>query len=366
MITTPSLWLRRHRRAVVVCAVAAIIAGLVLVWRGVVPRPAAAPPSPTVVPASTPTAGERGAYPRFARDNVFTRDVRDAPVDPESKAMIANLVGQITPHFGGVAALNAREYNPVLYVVDENTPRVTVQFNDCQKKGYRPTGLFDGAKQFVDVPIPPDAQVARGNDSTITLWSPSTDQLWEFWVMRKDAKGAWSACWGGRIDEVSANQGYFPDPYGVSASGLVTVGSMITLEEARARRIEHAMALALIAPATWNRWRYPAQRSDGTDPAPDAIPQGARLRLDPTLDVSTLGLTPLGEAVARAAQTYGFIVVDTAGAVSVMAESGLPEQANGGVDPWKEILGGTPTYAQLKGFPWSRLQVLDAPDETRQ
>ena len=182
--------------------------------------------------------------------------------------------------------------------------------------------------------------------------------------MKKEADGAWSACWGGRIDHVSSSRGYFPAPFGVSASGLVTVGSMITLAEARAGRIDHAMALALIAPARWDRWRFPAQRSDGTDPSADAIPQGARLRLDPSLDVTTLHLTPLGEAIARAAQKYGFIVVDTAGAVAVMAESGVPDEARTGTDPWPAILRGVPAYEQLRGFPWSKVEVLQGKETT--
>ncbi|MDO5712060.1 MAG: hypothetical protein Q4P32_10030 [Micrococcales bacterium] len=339
--------------------------GIALVVATLTGRPPRAPePGPAPPPKALPTAGQRGVYPRFAPDNVFGVDVAGQPVDPKSRAMIANLLAQITPHYGGIAALNTQEYNPVLHVVDATTPRVTVRFEDCQDKGYTPEGLFDGPKYFVDVPVPADAQVAKGTDSTITLWSPSTDQLWEFWVMKAQGQGGWSACWGGRIDHVSANRGYFPKPYGVSASGLVTVGSMITLEEARARRIDHAMGLALIAPARWDRWRFPAQRSDGTDPAPDAIPQGARLRLDPSVDVSALGLTPLGEAIARAAQKYGFIVVDTAAAVAVMAESGLPDKTRTGRDPWSAILGDVPTYEQLRGFPWARMQVLSAPDKS--
>lgn len=354
-------WTRPRVTAVIVLALISL-GLLVAALRGMRGDTGEPTPAPTAAPSATPTAGQRGVYPQFAPGNVFDVDVSDEPVDPNSAAMIQGLVGQITPHYGGIAALNAREYNPVLYVVDETTPRVTLTFDDCQDKGYTPDGLFDGPKYFVDVPVPTDAQVAKGDDSTITLWSPATDQLWEFWVMNRLPSGGWSACWGGRIDQVSANPGYFPSPYGVSASGLVTVGSMITLAEARARRIDHAMALALIAPARWDRWRYPAQRSDGTDSSPDAIPQGARLRLDPSIDVATLGLTPLGEAIARAAQKYGFIVVDTAAAVAVMAESGLPDRARTGSDPWTPILSGVPAYEQLKGFPWSRMQVLRAPD----
>ncbi|GAB47021.1 hypothetical protein [Mobilicoccus pelagius] len=314
-------------------------------------------PAPTASP--TPTAGQRGVYPSFGDDDVFSVDVRNAPVHPDSAAMNRNLRGQIDPNYGGVVGLNTTHYNPVLYVVDETTPRVRVEFDDCQKKGYTPTDLFDGRKQFVDVPVPADAQTSVGTDSTITLWSPSTDQLWEFWVMKRTKSGGWSACWGGRIDDVSSSPGYFPNPFGVSASGLVTTGSMITLKEAREGRIDHAMGMALLRPARWDRVWYPAQRSDGTDPSPHAIPEGARLRLDPAVDVESLDLTPLGKAVARAAQTYGFVVVDTAGAVAVMAESSLPEQKATGTDPWEEILGGVPHYKQLENFPWDRVQVVE-------
>ncbi|WP_312720224.1 hypothetical protein [Mobilicoccus sp.] len=310
-------------------------------------------------PAPLPTAGQVGAYPSFGQKDVFDVDVSTAPVHENSPAMIRNLRSQIEPHYGGIAGLNITQYNPVLYVVDSTTPRVRVEFDDCQHKGHTPPGLFDGRKQFVDVPVPADAETSVGGDSTITLWSPSTDQLWEFWVMKKTGSGGWSACWGGRIDDVSRSPGYFEAPFGVSASGLVTTGSMITVEEARAGRIDHAIGMALIAPAQWDRFWYPAQRSDGTDASPNAVPEGARLRLDPDVDVDSLDLTPLGKAVARAAQKYGFIVVDTAGSVAVMAESGQPWKQRTGTDPWPEILGGVPPYKQLENFPWDRVQVID-------
>ncbi|MEB0161112.1 hypothetical protein, partial [Pseudomonas sp. AH2 (2023)] len=69
---------------------------------------------------------------------------------------------------------------------------------------------------------------------------------------------------------------------------------------------------------------YPAQRSDGSlrPGTPNAIAEGQRFRLDPSLDVDSLKLTPLGKMVAKAAQKYGFIVVDKGGAVGVGVESG--------------------------------------------
>jgi hypothetical protein len=62
--------------------------------------------------------------------------------------------------------------------------------------------------------------------------------------------------------------------------------------------------------------------------------------------------------IARAAQQYGFIVVDKAGAVAVIAESGAPEQAATGQDPWAPLMGGTPDYQVMTDFPWESLQAL--------
>ncbi len=136
-------------------------------------------------------------------------------------------------------------------------------------------------------------------------------------------------------------------------------GTMITLAEARAGRINHAVYL-VVPTVRADSWSYPAQRTDGNSTNADAVMEGQRLRLDPSLDVAKLGLTPFGAMVARAAQQYGFIVVDKAGAVGVVTESGLPTKVLTGTDPWPGLLqlGTYDQYRLLAGFPWNRLQAL--------
>lgn len=328
-----------------------VIGVVILLWQGR-EEPQPTPPSPT--PTESPIS-----RPEFAPENVFELRVDDAAVDPRSDAMVDHLQGQIEPHYSGIAALNVDEFHQSMWVAEPSTPRTTVRFDDCQDKGHVPDGLHNNEKQFVDVPIPQDARPAAGTDSTLSVYSPSEDRLWEFWIASQDAQGRWSACWGGRLDDVSQQKGYFENPFGAAATGLVTVGSMVTVEEARNREIDHAMGLALLAPASFEEFRYPAQRSDGYSDDPAAIPEGARLRLDPEVDVDSLDLTPLAAAIARAAQTYGFIVVDKADAVAVIAESGHQQELRTGTDPWKEILDDVPPHEQLRNFPWDRMQVLD-------
>jgi hypothetical protein len=301
----------------------------------------------------SPPAG----YP-FGATSVWRADVGAAPVAKNSRAVVRYLADTVEDVYGGIAAFNVRRYNNNLYVVPPGTPAVDVAFDDCQDKGYVPSGLTGPGGQFTAVPVPTGAVPAAGGDSTMSIYSPESDQLWEFWRIHQSPDGQWSACWGGRIDSVSENPGFFPDGFGASASGLATTGGTVSLADVRSGEINHALALVVTHPAIYKRVSWPAQRSDGWDPHPDAVPEGTRLRLDPSVDIDELRLTPVAEMVARAAQQYGFIVTDKGGAVAVTADGGAAEQATTGVDPWEAILGDVPTYEVMKNFPWEHLQAL--------
>jgi hypothetical protein len=272
--------------------------------------------------------------------------------------MVAYLAKNIAGEYGGMAALNVHRYTNNLYVAAPDTPLTDVSFDDCQHKGYLPAGLLGPGGQFTAVPIPAGAVPAAGTDSTITIYSPSSDRLWEFWRIQQSSAGGWSACWGGRMEDVSHSPGFFLHGYGASASGLATTGGTVSLADVRSGAIHHALALALTNPAVYTRVSWPAQRSDGWDKHPDALPEGTRLRLDPSVDVAALKLTPVGAMIAEAAQTYGFILTDKSGGAALVGEGGAAEQAATGTDPWDSLLRGVPDYEVLKNFPWHHLQVL--------
>lgn len=322
--------------------------------------PAAAPrPAPAATgPSTLAAAGSPAEGYLFGAHSVWRTDVSQAPTAPNSAGMVDLLVSTVTDRYGGVAAFNAHSYGVGYYVAAPGAPTVDVAFHDCQGKGHVPEGLLGPGGQFEDVPIPAGAVPADGTDGTLAVYSPQTDTLWEFWVARQDARGDWQACWGGRMEGVAASLGFFSDNFGVSASGLSVAGGMISLADVRAGSIAHAMSLHIPGPAAYPQLSWPAQRTDGNNHHPDALPEGTRLRLDPSIDVASLGLHPVAAIVAEAAQRYGFIVVDQAGAVAVVTESGAAEQAATGVDPWDALLGGTPDYLVMQDFPWDRLQVL--------
>src|SRR5262245_24712797 len=85
--------------------------------------------------------------------------------------------------------------------------------------------------------------------------------------------------------------------------------------------IPHALAMN-IPDARARVYSLPAQRTDGGSTAANAIPEGARFRLDPNLNVDSLNLPPVTRAMAVAAQRYGIIVRDvTHHAISFFAEN---------------------------------------------
>lgn len=296
-------------------------------------------------------------YP-FANTSIFRRDLTTAPVDPQSSPMVNHLVQQITTKYNGVAAVNTREYSNSVAVASASDPKVNVAFDDCQGKGAVPEEVDPNraGSAFHQVPLPASASPSPGGDQQLSIWDPEQDKLWEFWKAERSGGGL-KACWGGRIDDVSKSEGTFEGYTGATASGTAFMGQAVSAEEAAAaiesnRGINHIMYLALTDPASWDNVVWPAKRSDGHSTDPNAIPEGARLRLDPSVDVDALDITPFAKAVAKGAQRFGFLVADKAGAVNISARFAPTES-------WDRVFGGTPSFEVLRGFPWERMQVID-------
>lgn len=294
-------------------------------------------------------------WPLAPIDSFWRQPVTGAPVADDSARLVGQLSRQVADNWGGTAAFNAWNYNTTVVTVPSDQPTVDVVWDDCQHKGYTPGGLYGRDGQFVKVPIPANVRTAGGTDKEITIWSPATDQLWEFWVANKRDDG-WHACWGGRMDHVSTGPGYFRGGFGATATGLPNAFGMVSFADVRAGSIDHAMSLQIIGSADWWKISWPAQRGDGDGSG--AIEEGTRFRLDPAVDVDRLDLSPIAKMIARAAQRYGFVVTDRSGGVAVLGEGGNSLSANGQANPWEQLLGGTKNYDLLDRFPWDRLQAL--------
>ncbi|HEX9172378.1 MAG TPA: DUF4124 domain-containing protein [Telluria sp.] len=279
----------------------------------------------------------------------------NAPLHANSAGFVADFLRQKKAYYGTVN-INTSAYASPVYIAASDTPTTKVGYSNCQKKSYPEPGL---EAQWAAVPIPAFALPADGSDAEMTVYQPSTDTLWEFWVTRQIA-GGWQACWGGKMSNVSASDGTWPHPYGTTATGLPFVGGQITAEELSRGEIRHAIGISLVEAEAASVVSWPARRSDGHNPqaAPNRIPEGLRLRLDPAIQVDALPMSTAGKIIARAAQKYGFVVWDKAGALSIRAQNPKSYTALGKPDPYVALFAGQPSYAVLNGFPWDRLQFL--------
>lgn len=281
-----------------------------------------------------------------------------AQLDPGSSKLIGALDGEVEREQAARTGpwIGTTRYSVPIYTVGAEQPTVRVQLT---------SKVFSPPLQaaFERVPLPPGAQPSGGTDGHLVLWQPSTDRLWEFWRLVQGPEGP-QASWGGAMQDVSSNPGAYgpeawPDAepwWGASASSLSIAGGLITLEDLEAGEINHALALAVPEVRT-GVYASPARRSDGKSSSPLALPEGAHLRLDPSLDLAALHLPRMTRLIAEAAQRYGIFIRDGSGAVQFFAQDPVNAPSNPYTGPGGYFEGRYP-YQLMASFPWSHLQVL--------
>jgi hypothetical protein len=314
--------------------------------------PAADTSSATSAPSSTPSV------PRlFAPDSAWNAPLpANAPLDPANATLVSTFRAAVAQNMAAAwGPWISTGQTTSLYVVPADQPTVRVALDPGTWKA--------GLQQTFDaVPIPANAEPGDGPDAHMTIWQPSTDRLWETWLTRKSADG-WHASFGGAMANVSSSPGYFDADswpglsqawWGATATSLPAIAGTMMISELKAGVIPHALAIA-IPTARAKTYSLPAQRTDGSSTDPRSIPEGARFRLDPKLDLTRLDLPPVTRAMAVAAQRYGMIVRDVTGhAISFFAENPDPS----GTNPYPALYGSEYPNAVMKAFPWDRLQLV--------
>jgi hypothetical protein len=285
-----------------------------------------------VVAGPDPVA--HASFEPFAPNSPFRTAIPEgAALDPESEAMVARLSREDAMY------ANLVSYAVPIYYADPSTPRhsvsCTADWGRCPFDGY-------------EVPIPDGAEPSPGTDAAMIVVDESTRQIFELWQVRRGG-GQRTASWGGVSNLDGSGWGG-----GATGSGASRLGGIIQVEEIQQGYIPHALAVATDTVCA-NTFRPPATKTDGRSSRSDCIPEGARLRLDPSVDVDGLAVSPAARMVARAMQVYGAYVVDATHAVFNVTF----EMANtDGIGDVYRQAGLTGDYDPLHGVPWDRLQVI--------
>lgn len=389
---------RRQRRLMAALLAAALVAGGVAL---LVSAPRRGTGGHTVPPRSTasppPRATSVGGIPHLGSvalglghsgtpfgKNFWGQPLpASTPVNPNS----ATYVHEIQADLADGPPVSRKGYletigGPPLYVVRANQPEVHVDTWILQKG--QTTGQISSAPWLQrlqtnvlagGVPIPPQAMPAQNPDRTMNIYQPATHRLWELWHVGKDANGNWAAQAGGLIDNVSHSDGIFPPHSGTAATEDSLFGVVSRIEELQAGRIDHPVDLELtgssvlkkgIIPANTSgathSYSWPAINNDGNCTDPACIPEGLRFRLDPTLNLAPLHLSPVAQTIAIAAQKYGFIVMNSGPDVDIKLGNPQPYIAAGLPNPYIKLFGNAygPGYSPkvMANFPWYALEAL--------
>lgn len=268
------------------------------------------------------------------------------PQNPQLRQNSAEYVAHMkteAPIFG----ISYREWSVPVFYAKPDTPVTEVDVKYPNQDWYK-------------VPIPPEA-VPAGNAATLSgkyrdghmvVISADRRWAWDFYQGRKNVDGTW---WAKFIRRWDLSTDGINQPYDRQGSCRVSpvplLRGLITLEEVKSGRISHALALATATAKRYSPGVYPlVGPNSGLSDAPYALQLGFRVQLDPTVDVDSLSLTPVGKIIARAMQEYGMIFVENngPGETAVYAES-LEDK----IESWSNV-------GSLGGIPMAKLRVVDS------
>lgn len=285
----------------------------------------------TVTETPVTTFGPSSGRP-FADDSAWNAAIVQSPVIDSASPAVAVYLGS-----DGRAYADIYEYGDPTYNAWASTPRYRI---NCTE----PWGICPLEQQMV--PVPNGATPAPGSDGAMVVIDWPNRTAYDFWQARKTTTG-WTASWGGVTNIDGDGRG------GATGAGLSVLAGLIRTYEIRQGHIDHALVFATDN-ACRNTMRFPATKTDGVSTRSDCIPEGARVQLDPSINVEQIpGITPGEKAVARALQIYGAYARDNGGAKMAFAF----ENPAGEVDPYPSA-GFAWDYYDMPHVPWKHLRLL--------
>jgi hypothetical protein len=281
-----------------------------------------------------------------------------ASIDPRSAEMVAGIVHADQARGWAIAV---KRWTVPVYYANSKTRRVTVRL----------TAEWRSRNSMLGVPIPegaqPDPGSSIGTDGHMAVIDKRTGCFYEFYEASKRPDGTWEAKWANR--GLLTGTGIQPGGRSTRASGFVNFAGLIRPAELQAGVIPHALTFAYpftkdggpVRPATDSDGRASTQDGWGGLARPAnalPIPEGARVQLDPALDLNALDLKPWQKTVARALQVYGMFLADTSGNISLAALGAQSWRLNPYARWWEDE-----PYAYLPSSLAPHLRVLRLPPQ---
>lgn len=210
-------------------------------------------------------------------------------------------------------------------------------------------------REFGSVRIPIGALPDPSSDAAMTVYDQSAGIVYGFWHTSYDAtRDVWSAC-GGTVYYLGSNGLHHDlaasdDPRNTGHRGVPPSTYAALYDEIKTGSIDHVLKIAV--DTTGCAHVFPMVGDECGTTAADAPPEGTRIRIDPSLDLSKLGLSSAALVIAKALQRYGAVIGDQSGGpVTLKLENTIAE---GRGFLWDHVL----TATALQAIPLSSYEVV--------
>jgi hypothetical protein len=272
---------------------------------------------------------------------------RSAPVDPNSSDIISFLQTDSTTDYVQMSGTTSSGLwgNPVYWASAKDEAYAVANQTGCSS----PPPEFDSVR------IPKGANPDGTSDASMTVYDLSSGLVYAMWKATYTAStDSWSSC-GGTVYYVGSNglAGSLPqsdEPRNQGHRGIPPSSFAVRYDEIQAGEIDHVLKIAVNT--TQCEHVFPMTGDECGTTAQFAPPEGTRIRIKPSVDLSKLGLSPSALIVAQALQTYGAVIGDqSSGPVALKVENVVAE---GQGNLWDGLLKST----SLSAIPLSDYEVI--------
>jgi hypothetical protein len=269
----------------------------------------------------------------------------NAPIDAHSSEMIAWLKGDNAANYVRLAGAGSTgEWGRPIYWAQSTDPTYRVAA----------TG-FSLPPEFGTLHIPSGARPDPSSDSELTVYDLDRGYVVSLWRAAYNAtRSTWSAG-GGEVHYLASNglDGSLresDDRRNRGHRGVPAAVTGVRWDEYRAGVIPHV--LELFVNTTRCQHVFPMVGDECGTTATYAPPEGTRVRIRASVDLSRLNLSPAARIIATALQTYGAVIGDQSGAsVECKIENTVAE---GRGQLWSGVL----TTTSLSAIPLDDFEVI--------
>ena len=276
------------------------------------PPPPPPPPASACSGISVGQGGSLNGFIPFPADNLWNQNIANAPVDPDSAAII-NLIGgtdPVHPDFGS-GQFDGSIIGIPYFVVGAQQAPVTIDLT-----------FFADESDPGPMPVPPNSLVegdpnpGDGDRHTLVVDNNSC-WLYELYNAVPNTDGSWSAA-STAVWDLQAD-GQRPLTWtSADAAGLSIFAGLARYDEVAAGEIKHALRVTLQNSRA--AFVPPASHWAANSTNANAAPMGMRLRLKSSFNIS--GFSASNQVILKALQQYGLIMADNG---SNMFISGAPD-----------------------------------------